>query len=154
MRITILIFVVTTSLIAGSLLSGCQSATQKEEAAREKLQDATRELEDLQNEQNSEAQSVATAEEWKLFKTESELKIRNNEIRIAELKIQMKKPGKTFDAIYAKRIEIMEQRNKDLQARIDAYETSQSDWEAFKREFNQDMDELGQAFKDFTIDNK
>jgi DNA-directed RNA polymerase subunit N (RpoN/RPB10) len=35
-----------------------------------------------------------------------------------------------------------------------AYEKSQSDWEAFKREFNHDMEELGKALKDLTVDNK
>ena len=30
----------------------------------------------------------------------------------------------------------------------------QSNWESFKREFNHDMDEIGQALKDLTVDNK
>lgn len=34
------------------------------------------------------------------------------------------------------------------------YEKSQSDWETFKREYNHDMDELGNALKDLTVDNK
>jgi hypothetical protein len=37
---------------------------------------------------------------------------------------------------------------------MDTYEKKQSDWESFKREFNHDMDELGQALKDLTVDNK
>jgi hypothetical protein len=28
------------------------------------------------------------------------------------------------------------------------------DWESFKREFNHDVDELGQALKDLTVDNE
>jgi hypothetical protein len=31
---------------------------------------------------------------------------------------------------------------------------NQSDWVSFKREFNHDMDEIGKAFEDLTIDNK
>lgn len=154
MRKTIFTIVVAASFIAGSIFTGCQSSAQKEEAAREKSEDANEEFEDLQNEQNAENQKVATAAEWEIFKTESELKIRNNEIRVEELKIQMNKPGKVFDAIYARKIEILEQRNRNMQARIDAYEASQSNWEVFKREFNHDMDELGKAFKDLTVDNK
>lgn len=29
-----------------------------------------------------------------------------------------------------------------------------SDWKSFKEEYNRDMDELGQAFKNLTVDNK
>ena len=31
---------------------------------------------------------------------------------------------------------------------------SKENWESFKTEFNHDMDELGNAFRDLTIDNK
>jgi hypothetical protein len=65
----------------------------------------------------------------------------------------MKMPGKTLDPLYEKKIEILEQQNKDLKKRIEDYETSQSDWEKFKSEFNHDMEELGKALKDFTVDN-
>jgi len=41
-----------------------------------------------------------------------------------------------------------------MRARLVAYEKSQSNWESFKREFNHDMDEIGQALKDLTVDNK
>jgi len=66
----------------------------------------------------------------------------------------MKRSGKTLDALRAKKIDALEQKNRDMRNRIAAYEKSQSDWESFKREFNHDMDELGQAFKDLTVDNK
>jgi hypothetical protein len=29
-----------------------------------------------------------------------------------------------------------------------------SDWQSFKREFNHDMDELGNAFNNLTVNNK
>ena len=82
------------------------------------------------------------------------LKIKENEVRIAELKVKMKKPGKILDPLYEKKIEMLEQKNIDLKAKMEAYEKNQSDWESFKREFNHDMDELGSALKDLTVDNK
>ena len=57
--------------------------------------------------------------------------------------------GKTMSNIYENRIKALEEQNKDLKARIYTYETNQSDWETFKREFNRDMDALGKALKDF-----
>jgi hypothetical protein len=41
-----------------------------------------------------------------------------------------------------------------MKARIDAYDKSQSDWESFKREFTHDMEGLGQALNDLTVNNK
>ncbi|MBK7408934.1 MAG: hypothetical protein IPJ40_13250 [Saprospirales bacterium] len=66
----------------------------------------------------------------------------------------MKNSGTILDGLYAQRIETLEQKNRDLRTKMANYEQNQSDWESFKREFNHDMDELGQALKDFTVDNK
>jgi hypothetical protein len=152
MNKTILTFALTTSLILGAIFMGCNSPAQKEEAAETKLENAEQNLEAAQN--DAAAQKVATAEEWKLFKRETDLKIKENEIRIEELKIKINKPGKVLDAIYVKRIESLEQKNKDLKTRMETYETRQSDWEVFKHEFNKDMDVLGQSLSDFTVDSK
>jgi len=65
----------------------------------------------------------------------------------------LNKPGKILDPIYKQRIETLEEQNRDLKVRLDVYEKNNSDWETFKREFNHDMDELGKALKDFTVDN-
>jgi len=153
MKKMIFIFVVTT-LMAGTIFTGCQSWTQKQKAAQDKVQDARQDLNAARKNANEVAQKAATAEEWKTFKSESELKIKENEIRINELTVKIKKPGKLFDAHYEKRIAKLEQQNKDLKARLEVYEKSQSNWESFKREFNHDMDEIGQALKNLTVDNK
>jgi chromosome segregation ATPase len=133
-------------LIAGSVFTGCNSPAQNENAAQQDLNEA-------QNEANEDAQKVATAEEWAAFKIEANAKIQDNEVRIADLTVRLNKPGKILDPIYKKRIETLEEQNRDLKARLDVYEKNNSDWETFKREFNHDMDELGKALKDFTVDN-
>ncbi len=97
---------------------------------------------------------VATSEEWAAFKADAEAKIEANEKRIAELKVKLKKPGKLLDKVYTERIEALEQRNRDLRLKITAYETTKTDWEKFKEEFNHDMDELGKAIGDIFTDNK
>ncbi len=145
---------VATSFVAGTIFTGCQSSANKEEAAQAKVDEAEQDLLDAQQEADIEAQKVASADEWRAFKTESEVKISEYEIRIKALKDQMRKPGKTFDDLYKQRIEQLEQKIADLKARIKDYEKNQSGWESFKREFNHDMDELGIALKDLTVDNK
>jgi DNA repair ATPase RecN len=154
MKKIIFILTVTITIMAGTIFTSCQSSIQKQEAAQAKVRDAKQDLNAAQKDAKAAAQVVATAEEWKAFRSESELKIRDNEIRITELNVKMKKPGEIFDALYAKKIANLEQQNKDMRARLEAYEKSQSNWESFKREFNHDMDAIGQALKDLTVDNK
>jgi chromosome segregation ATPase len=150
-----ILFILGTAcaLIAGLIFTGCQTSTQKEEAAKEKVQDAKEDLKEVQKDVSEDANKAASAEEWKIFRNETEIKISKNENRIAELKIKMKKPGKILDPLYEKRIDVLEQRNRDLKAKMDAYEKNQSDWESFKREFNHDMDDLGQSLENFTVNN-
>jgi hypothetical protein len=59
-----------------------------------------------------------------------------------------------MDKSLANRIDALEQKNKDLRIRITTHDSTQSDWDSFKREFNHDMDELGKALSDFAENNK
>jgi uncharacterized membrane-anchored protein YhcB (DUF1043 family) len=140
--------------IAGTILFSCQSPRQKQEATQLKVQEARKDLNSAKKDANEAAMVVATAEEWNTFKSESELKINENEIRIKELKLKLNKPGEILDPHYSKRIADLEQQNKDLRAKLYSYEKSQSNWESFKREFNSDMNSFGEAFKNLTVDNK
>lgn len=147
MKKSIFNILIVVGIISSAGFTACQSTTPKEDAAKAKLEAGREDL--------KEAQTEASAEEWEAFKKESEIKINNNNIRIAELRLKMTESGNnTLDIVYKKRILLLEQKNIDMKARIDAYEKSQSDWESFKREFNHDMDELGKALKDIAVDNK
>jgi hypothetical protein len=49
---------------------------------------------------------------------------------------------------------ILEQKNSDLKKKLDGFkEESKDKWDKFKAEFNHDMEELGKAFKEFTVKN-
>lgn len=146
MKKYIIPFVAATVLIATTIFAGCRPATPKEEASQARVTEAKEELKD--------AKKAATAEEWQAFKDESEIKIKNNETRIAELKAKIKKSGKKLDAAYQEKVDAMEQQNIAMKARINTFEKNgKNDWESFKREFNHDMDELAEAMKDLTINN-
>ena len=42
-----------------------------------------------------------------------------------------------------------------MKAKLDAYEeTGKDNWETFKTEFSRDMNDLGEAFKNFTVKNE
>jgi outer membrane murein-binding lipoprotein Lpp len=141
-------------IIAGPVFTGCKSSAQKEQDAQEEVQNAQDKLDQAQTDANAAELRVVTDEEWVAFKSDAEIRIKDNEVRIAELTVQMNKPGALFDAIYKKRINKLEQQNRDLRVRINAYDRNNTDWETFKREFNHDMDEIGNALKDLTVNNK
>jgi peptidoglycan hydrolase CwlO-like protein len=152
-----LIFTITITMLIGVVFfTACQSPKVKEDEAVENVQDAKEELEDVKLDAKVEEQlqNEVSLEDWKIFKLESELKMKENDIRIAELKVKKRKSGKLLDPLFDKKIENLEQKNTDLKAKINAFDKSQSNWEAFKREFKHDMDELGKAMNDLTIDNK
>lgn len=112
-----------------------------------------RDLNAKQNVANIVAGKPINAEEWITFKNESELKIRNHEIQIAELNREIKNQGKLSEALYKKKVANLEQQNKFMKARLESYEKGPSNWESFKHGFNYDMDAIGEALKDFTADN-
>jgi len=146
-------FVIAMTMLAVALLSSCQSNSEKLEKADKEVAEAKEELAEARADAREIRIMVANEEEWRNFKADAEVKIANNEKRIEEIREKMKKPGKTFDEMYRKNIDALEERNRDLRKRIGYYENNQSDWDKFKREFNHDMDELGQALKDLTVDN-
>ncbi|MFO7657526.1 MAG: hypothetical protein R6W78_10695 [Bacteroidales bacterium] len=154
MKRTIFILSVTIAFVAGTIFTSCQSTSQKQEAAQADVRDARQDLNEAQRDAIELDREVASAEQWTIFQRDSEAKIRDNEVRITELNAKMKEPGVTFDEVYSKRIDNLEFQNKEMRTRLTDYEKNQSNWESFKREFNHDMDELGKALKDLTVDNK
>jgi hypothetical protein len=154
MKKMIFFVALTVPLMAGIIFTGYRSSTQKQKAAQAKMLYANRDLIAAQEDVNEVAQKAATAEEWKTFRCESELRIRDNEIRITELNVKLKKPGEIFDALYEKKIAILELQNKDMKARLEAYEKIQSNWETFRREFNHDMVVIGDELKYLTVYNR
>lgn len=147
-------FLAITTIIVGTTVVGCKSTTKEEIESQEKVDVAEQNLKDAKD-SLVVAKKAATAEEWQTFKNQTDSVISYNEAQIAELKLKMQKTGKSVDAKYQKNIDILEQKNKDLKVKVDTYKNdANSDWQSFKREFNHDMDEIGQAFKDLTVDNK
>jgi F0F1-type ATP synthase membrane subunit b/b' len=135
-------------------MTSCDSAATKSDKADAKVEGAKDDLKDAQKEASTAATKAANEAEWQAFKAETQVRMDANDAAIAELKTNMKKAGKKVDAAYTETIEKLQQKNKDFKAKMDNYETQKSDWASFKTEFNHDMDELGNALKDLTVNNK
>lgn len=153
MKKLIIILAFTTFVIVTTVM-GCKQNTEKEQTAQNNV-DSTIVAESKAEENLEEAKRTATAEEWQKFKDSTNAKIEENKGKIAELKLKIKKTGKDIDKAYQKSIDTIEQKNKNLKAKLDSYKNDiNSDWKSFKREFNHDMDKLGHSLKDFTVNNK
>jgi predicted nucleotide-binding protein (sugar kinase/HSP70/actin superfamily) len=138
-------FAAIAAIVAGSLVTSCESNTTRVENAEEKVIEAKEDLKEAQKE---------LSKEYPAFRIEAEAKIDANDKRIAELSAIVNKPGdKLFDDMRRKRIEELKQKNADLRNRLYNYEKEQSDWEVFKREFNRDLDGIVEAFKDLGKNN-
>ena len=150
----IIFILAVITIMVGTTIIGCKSTTKEEIESQDRVEVAEQNLKDAKD-SLVVAKKAATAEEWQNFKDQTDSVIRYNEAQIAELKVRMQKTGKSVDVKYQKNIEILEQKNMQLKVKADTYRNdANSDWQSFKREFNHDMDEIGQAFKDVTVDNK
>jgi uncharacterized membrane protein YqiK len=139
-----IIYLLSLSLLIGSTTQSCEM-TSKEDKAKEATEKAEAEVQEA----NVAAEEAAKEQEWVVFKSEAERKIQENEKRINDLRAQLTKPGKMLDGIYKQRIEAIELRNAELRAKISSYESTQSDWENFKTDFNREMDAVGKSISDF-----
>jgi hypothetical protein len=153
MKKLIVILSVVTMFIVVALFSSCKSTDQKKEDAQNKTQVALENLNEAQNNENAVAQKAATEDELKTFRLESDLKIKDNEVSIAKLKLKMNKPGSALDEVYARRIDSLELKNQNLKTRIGNYEKTHTDWGKFKSDFNRDLNALGKTLNELTVDH-
>ncbi|WP_317898081.1 hypothetical protein [Aurantibacillus circumpalustris] len=144
MKKTNLIFgsaVVLTSLFFGA----CTSSSEKVENAQEEVTEANQNLEDANEEYRKDYAS---------YKEEVANRITYNEQIIIDFKERVKLQKDEAKADYDEKIEALNQKNSDLRKRMDDYTVQgKESWEAFKTEFDRDMDELGEAFKNLNVNN-
>ena len=133
-------------LTAGALFVGCEkSSDQKVADAKDKVAEVKQDLKEARTEYRAE---------WATFKKESEAAIEANEKRIDAFKAKMEKGTPAMKTKYGKDVAALEQKNRDLKAKLEAYEDGgESNWEEFKTNFKHDMDAVGKTMTDLFKDN-
>jgi hypothetical protein len=87
--------------------------------------------------------------------TLAEEKINNYEKVIAEFKARITRETKEDLAIYEKKLAELEQKASDMKKKLVEYkEEGKEQWDSFKLKFNNDLEELGKALKNFTVKSK
>jgi hypothetical protein len=141
-------------ILATQICFGCDSNKEKTETAKLNLMNSATEFSQVNAKAVADSTKQANDAEYQIFKTETEAKIKVQEIRIKELKKTLKENRSAEEKELIKQIETLEEKNEDLKKRLASYGKLQGDWRRFKTEFVQDMDQLGQALKNFTIPHK
>ncbi|MCX6168438.1 MAG: hypothetical protein NTX65_03795 [Ignavibacteriales bacterium] len=128
-------------LTAIVLLTGVNFAqATKVETAKEKVKVAKQELKDAQAESDKE---------YRLFKTDADLKIAANEKSIEEFKEKIKTADEKFKIKYEKKVTVLEEKNIKLKKKISEFKYEGRDqWVIFKRGFNRDLKAVGKGIKD------
>ncbi len=88
------------------------------------------------------------------YRKETTDRITANEQSIKEFNARIANEKREAKAAYQKKIASLEKKNRDMKMKMDNYKgEGKENWEKFKTEFNHDMDELGKAFRDLTVNN-
>lgn len=132
-----------TVMLTGAIFTSCDTASEKVDKAEEKSIKASEDFNIAKEEYMTDIEN---------FKKETDAKIEANNLTIADFKIKIATSKKDAQVYYQEQIAILEQKNIAMKQKLDTYEESGKDnWESFKTEFNKDMNDLGEAFKNFTV---
>lgn len=127
-------------------MASCGSPSRNAKVADEEVTQAEQDLRTAQ---------MNYAEEVELFRAEVNKKIAQNKKEIAVINAKIEEGGDEAKAKYKTQIEELEDQNEALNKRMRTYKSdARKDWEAFKTEFNKDMDNLWEALTNFTADSK
>jgi hypothetical protein len=97
------------------------------------------------------AQKDSVSEYQKLTK-ESDIKFKSNEKSIADLRAAITKNNSKEQATDQKKVSIMEDKNNSLKKELADYKVlGETQFTAFKTEYNRDQDQLAKELKDFKI---
>lgn len=135
-----------TLLLAGAIFTSCNTAAEKVDKAEDKSIKADEDFNTAKEEYLADIEN---------FKKETNAKIEANNLTIADFKVKIATSKKDAQVYYQEQIAVLEQKNIAAKQKLDAYKVSgQDNWETFKAEFSRDMNDLGEAFKNFTIKNE
>ncbi len=128
------------------LFSSCSTPAEKVDDAAENVMEAQEDLDDANEDYK---------EEMKDYRETTANQIAANEKSIEEFNARIANQKKEAKVEYEAKIAELDSQNTDLKKRMDDFQADgKTSWETFKAEFGKDMDALGEAFRDFTIEDE
>jgi len=145
----ILFKLTASACIAIAALTGCNNSTEKK---AENVEDAKAIVTEATSDLN--AARIDSANDFIRYQKASELKITENNNKIAELKAKMLAEKMEANTRYANQLDELDKKNMQLKSRIQDYKGGSKDkWDMFKLNFNKDMDDLGKSISAFAEKN-
>ncbi len=115
----------------------------KAKSARKEIKEGKKDL------KKAEKDSVSDFQE---FKKEANKRINENQSRIIDLKIKKYQKSEELQLEYDKKVLALEEKNKELQSRIEGCACEDPTiWATFRANFSKDMDELNRAIQNMTV---
>lgn len=140
------VLIMTLAIGATLIFTSCNSPAEKVEKAEIDLLKAERNLE------NANAEYLKDVESYTI---KSRDRINANNQRIIEFNARIDGMEKEARADYKVQIHKLEQKNSGLKKRLDEYKAeAKENWQSFKTEFTNDMNELGLLLKSFMSNEK
>ncbi len=123
------------------ICTGCSNSPEKEtealKDAKENVVDAKADLVEAKKD---------SADEYNKYKTVVLYTLTDNENKIKALKEERKSESAKARAKYLKELDELEKKNAELKSKMNLYQDGPKDkWEAFKKGFNHEVDELGKS---------
>lgn len=132
-------------LSASAILISCNTPAEKVQNAKEDVTAAKVALDKAKQEY---------MEDLAKYRKETAERIAENEKIAADFRVRIVNEKKDAKAAYEIKLADLERKNTEMKNKIDGYHSDSKDsWQAFKAEFNRDMDELGKSFKNLTVNN-
>jgi hypothetical protein len=139
------------AFMAGTLSTSFGQVPDKQSVkARENLKEEKKDV--VVAKQDLKVAQKDSVSEYQKLTNESEVKFKNNEKSVADLRASIMKSNSPEMASNQKKVSILEEKNYNLKKELADYKVlGQTQFATFKTRFNRDLDELAKDLKDFKI---
>jgi hypothetical protein len=135
-----------SALFSMAFLTACSSSSEKLEDAKEDVTEANEKLDEAE---------TAYMNDIEEYKKETAAKIAANDQMIADFQVLSEKEKKANSAEYQKKVMELKTENEAMRSKMENYTAQGNEqWVEFKKEFGNDMVELGRALNDFSTNRK
>jgi hypothetical protein len=125
-----------------------QEADKESVKARESMNEAKKDVVDAK--QDLKVAQKDSVLEYQSLTKESEVKFKNNEKSISDLRAAITKGNSKDQLLEQKKVSDLELKNNDLKRELSEYKVEgQIKFSTFKSKFNKDLDQLTKDLKDF-----
>jgi hypothetical protein len=146
----LILSLVAIAFIAGATSTFGQVADKQSVKARENLKEEKKDV--VVAKQDLKVAQKDSVSEYQKLTRETEVKFKNNEKSISELRAAITKSNSKEQAADQKKVSLLEDKNNSLKKELADYKVlGQTEFKAFKTEFNRDFDQLAKELKDFKI---